>query len=55
VIVKRRKNSGINKSAVITTKNEAISINQPNHKAPEKSHDTKPALKSGTIVPYRDI
>jgi len=32
-----------------------ISINQLNQKASEISHDTKPALNSGTIVPYQGI
>ena len=31
--------NGINKAAIITKK-EAVSINQPNHKAPEKTHAT---------------
>ena len=39
VIVKK---IGMNKSAIVTTKkNDMISINQLNHKAPEKSHVTE--------------
>ena len=35
-----KKTNGITESVIITTKNKVISINQLNHKAPEKSDAT---------------